>query len=308
MTNVSTSAFYESAIFNMTKLRESTNKLQMQLSTSSKLTHSYDDPLAAAQMRAMQAADTLSTADTANTNAAKTQLTQTDDTLSEFATVVSQLQTLATQAANGTLNTSDRAALGTQIASYYQNLVSLANTKDASGNALFGGQGNGDAYTTDASGNLTYNGTASASTLALGPGLSVTTGVTGPEFLNFTGADGTAKNLLSVVKNLAATLKDPSTTSAAGIAAAQSGMKDLNAGLESISTSQTIVGARVAWINTTSTMQTQIATQRSTNEASTGGTDYAATAALLSQQMTVLSAAQASFMKVANLSLMTYLN
>jgi flagellar hook-associated protein 3 FlgL len=290
MTNVSTSAFYESAIFNMTKLRESTNKLQQQLSTSSKLTHSYDDPLAAAQMRAMQAADTLSTADTATTTAAKSLLSQTDDTLSQFATVVSQLQTLATQAANGTLNTTDRAALGTQIAAYYQNLTSLANTTNADGHALFGGQGTGSAYVTDASGNMIYNGTGTASTLSLGPGFSVTTSVTGPDFLNFTGADGTAKNLFSVVKNLA------------------TAMKDLNIGLDSISTSQTVVGARLAWIDTTSSMQTQINTLRSTNEASTGGTDYAATAALLSQQMTVLSASQASFMKVASLSLMTYLN
>jgi flagellar hook-associated protein 3 FlgL len=308
MTNVSTSAFYESAIFNMTKLRESTNKLQQQLSTSSKLTHSYDDPLAAAQMRAMQAADTLSTADTATTTAAKSLLSQTDDTLSQFATVVSQLQTLATQAANGTLNTTDRAALGTQLAAYYQNLTSLANTTNADGHALFGGQGTGSAYVTDASGNMIYNGTGTASTLSLGPGFSVTTSVTGPDFLNFTGADGTAKNLFSVVKNLATTLQDPTTSSAAGITAAQSAMKDLNIGLDSISTSQTVVGARLAWIDTTSSMQTQINTLRSTNEASTGGTDYAATAALLSQQMTVLSASQASFMKVASLSLMTYLN
>lgn len=308
MTSVSTSAFYESAIFNMNKLRESTNTLQQQISTGNRIVHSYDDPLAAAQMRNLQAADTLATADTATTNAAKTQLTQADNTLTEFSTVVSQLQTLATQAANGTLNASDRAALGTQVASYYQNLVSLANTRDSNGNPLFGGQGNGDAYTLDASGNLVYNGTSSASTLSLGPGLSVTTGVTGPDFLNYTGSDGTAKNLLSVVKALAGTLQNTGATSAAATAAAQSAMKDLTAGLDSISTSQTVVGARLAWINTTATMQTQIAAQRTTSEADTGGTDMTKAVATLQQQMTVLEAAQASFVKVSSLSLFSLLN
>jgi len=307
MTSVSTSAFYESAIFNMSKLRESTDKLQQQISTGNKLTHSYDDPLAAAQMRSLQAADTLSTADTANTNAAKTQLTQTDDTLTQFSTLVSQLQTLATQAANGTLSTSDRQAIGSQVGAYYQNLVSLANTSDSSGHALFGGQGTGAAYTTDASGNQVYNGTATASTLSLGPGLSVATGVTGPDFLNFT-ANGTAKNLLSVVKNLAAALQDPTTTTTAAIAAAQSGMSDLNSGLDAISTSQTVVGTRLAWISTTSSIQTQTNSQRTNNEASVGGTDLTAAAAALTQQMTVLQASQASFVKLSGLSLFSMLN
>jgi flagellar hook-associated protein 3 FlgL len=307
MTSVSTSAFYDSAIFNMTRLRESTNKLQQQISSGDKLAHAYDDPLAASQMRMLQASDTLATADTATTNAAKTQLTQTDDTLTEFATVVSQLQTLATQAANGTLSTSNRQAIGTQIAGYYQNLVSLANTKDANGNALFGGQGSGAAYTTDASGNVTYNGTATAATLSLGPGLSVTTGVTGPEFMNFT-SNGTSKNLLSVVKNLAATLQDPTTTTSAAIAAAQTGMTDLNAGLDAISTSQTVVGTRLGWISTTTSMQTAIAAQRTNNETTVGGTDITAAAAQLSQQMTVLEASQASFIKLANLSLFSLIN
>lgn len=308
MTSVSTSAFYQSAIFNLNKLRDSTDTLQQQISTGNKIVHSYDDPLAAAQMRALQAADTLSTATTATTNAAKTQLTQADNTLSEFSTVVSQLQTLATQAANGTMSATDRQAVGTQVAAYYQNLLSLANTKDTNGNPLFGGQGTGTAYTVDASGNLTYNGTSSASTLSLGPGLSVTTGVTGPDFLNFTGSDGTSKNLLSMVKTLADTLQNTSTSTSAGIAAAQSAMKDLTSGQDAISTSQTIVGARLAWISTTGTMQSQLSTQRSTDEASVGGTDMTAAAATLSQQMTVLQAAQASFIKVSSLSLFSLIN
>jgi flagellar hook-associated protein 3 FlgL len=306
MTSVSTGAFYESAIFNMAKLRDSTNALQQQLSTGNKLTHSYDDPLAASQMRMLQAADTLATADTTVSNAAKTQLTQTDNSLSQFASIVTDLQSLAAQAANSVLNDSQRKAIGVQVAAYAQNLTSLANTKDANGNPLFGGQGTGDAYTTDASGNPVYNGTGSAATLNLGPGLSVTTGVTGPDFLDFQ-SKGVSKNLLSVVKDLASALQNPASSSAA-ISAANGALDDLSAGLDSISTSQTVVGARLAWISATSDMQTSLSTQRASQQATTGGADYATTAAKLSQQMTVLQAAQASFVKLANLSLFSMLN
>jgi flagellar hook-associated protein 3 FlgL len=307
MSTISTSAFYDGAIFNLSQLRKSANALQEQISTGDKLTNASDNPLAAAQMRQFQAADTLSTADTANTNAAKAKLTQSDNTLTQFSNIVDNIQTLTTQAASSTLTDGQRQAIGTQIGAYYQNLVSLANTKDATGNPLFGGQATGQAYTTDASGNTGYTGTASASTLSLGPGLSVTTGVTGPEFLTFT-SNGTSKDLLSTVKNLAATLQASSaSTSATAVSAANSALNDLTAGLDAITTSQTVVGARLNWITTTTDMQTQIGAQRKTQETNVGGTDLTTAAAMLSQQMTVLQASQASFTKLASLSLFSML-
>lgn len=307
MTNVSTSAFYQNAIASMTDLRKQTEKLQAQIDTGSTIQHSRDNPLAAAQMRALQAADTLASADKANTSAAKTQLTQTDDTLSQFTDILSQITTLTTQAASSTLSDSQRASVGQQIGAYYDSLANLANTKDAQGNPLFGGQATGNAYTFDpTTGAPTYNGTTTASTLSLGPGLSVTTGVTGPEFLDFQ-SGGVSKNLLTTVKTLANTLQNPSSTAAA-VAAAKNALDDLGAATASVSASQTVVGARLDWITTTTNMQTQTAAQRATREADVGGTDLAATIAKLSQQMTVLQAAQSSFVKVANLSLFSMLN
>lgn len=307
MTNVSTSAFYQNAIASMTDLRKQTEQLQAQIDTGSTIQHSRDNPLAAAQMRALQAADTLAGADKANSSAAKTQLTQTDDTLSQFTDILSQITTLTTQAASSTLNDSQRASVGQQIGAYYDSLANLANTKDAQGNPLFGGQATGNAYTFDpTTGAPTYNGTATASTLSLGPGLSVTTGVTGPEFLDYQ-SGGASKNLLTTVKSLADALQNPS-SSAAAVAAAKNALDDLGAATASVSASQTVVGARLDWITTTTNMQTQTAAQRATREADVGGTDLAATIAKLSQQMTVLQAAQSSFVKVANLSLFSMLN
>jgi flagellar hook-associated protein 3 FlgL len=270
MTNVSTSAFYQNAIASMTDLRKQTEKLQAQISTSTTIQHSRD-------------------------------------TLSQFTDILSQITTLTTQAASSTLNDSQRASVGQQIGAFYESLTSLANAKDSQGNPLFGGQGTGTAYTIDATtGALSYQGTSTASTIALGPGLSVTTGVTGPEFLDFQ-SNGVSKNLLTTVKALAETLQNPS-SSAAAITAANSALGDLGAATQSVSASQTVVGARLDWINTTTNIQTQTATQRANREADVGGTDLAATIAKLSQQMTVLEAAQASFTKVANLSLFSMLN
>lgn len=314
MTSVSTSAFYSNAIYNMTQLQKSTQDLQTQISTGNKLTNSYDDPLAAEQMRSLQRADALATADTTVSNTAQTNLNLTDSTLSQFSKLVTQVQTLATQAANSTLTDAQRSAVGTQISAYYDQMVSLANTQDANGNALFGGQGTtSNAYSVDASGNATYIGGASAAQVSLGANMSVTTGVTGPEFMDYT-SGGSATNLLSVVKNLASALTAEGTattaTSAGATAAtaANASLTSLSDGLNSITTAQTQVGARLNWVTATTNMQTQYQTARTTSESNVGGTDMTTAVATLQQQMTVLEASQASFAKLSSLSLFNSLS
>ena len=310
MTSVSTSAFYDSAIYNMTQLQSSTQALQTQISTGNKLTNSYDDPLAAAQMRSLQRADALATADSTVSDSAQTNLNLTDNTLSQFSKIVTEVQTLATQAANSTLTDAQRSSVGTQITSYYNQMVSLANTSDANGNALFGGQGTGQAYSVDASGNATYVGGASAATATLGPNMTVTTGVTGPEFMDYT-SGGTATNLLSVVKNLGTALTAEGTSTSATAAgataatAANAALTSLSDGLNSITTAQTQVGARLNWVTATAAMQTQYKTARATSDSNVGGTDMTSAIATLQQQMTVLQASQASFAKLSSLSLFT---
>jgi flagellar hook-associated protein 3 FlgL len=306
MTSIGTSAFYDSAIYNLNKLSESTGTLQQQISTGNRLTHSYDDPVAAAQMRTMQAADTLSTTTTANTNAANTTLTQTDSTLSQFTTILTNIQTLATQAANGTVNASDKAKIGVQISAYYQNLVSLANTKDAYGNSIFSGTASGPAYTVDASGNATYAGSGAANPVSLGGAMTVTPSVTGPEAFDFTMANGQSGDLLSSVKALSDGLQN-GTLTATQMNATGGTFDQLNAALDQLTTTQTVVGTRLSWISTAQNVQTAATTQRSSTEADVGGTNLTTAAAQLSQQMTILSASQASFTKLAGLSLFTYL-
>ncbi len=279
-TNVSTAAFYDGAISQMNNLQTQANNLQTSISTGNKIQQSSQDPVAAAQMRGLQAADTISAADTANANAATTSLNLADSTLSQFTSIVTQVKTLATQAANGALNDTQRAAIGTQVASLYQNLVSLANTTDSSGHAIFGGQTSGPAYTVAANGTATYVGTGSANQLSLGNGLSVTTGVTGPQALNFS-VGGTPTNLLNVVQNLAASLQGSGSTTPQAAASASLGA--LTTGLTTLSSVQTMVGAQANWVTTTSAIQSQLSQGRAAQEASIGGTDIASAVAKLSQ-------------------------
>lgn len=298
MTTVSTSAFYDSALASMSTLQAQATALQAQISSGKRLSASSDDPVAAAQLRTFAQTDAISTVDVGDSNAAQASLNLSDNALTSVTNVVQSIQTLAIQASSSTLNDSQRANIGTQITALQQNLIALANSKNPSGNPLFGGETAGPAYSLDTSGNATYVGTASAAQTSLGTGLSVTSGVTGPQVFSFT-SGGTATDLLAVVKALGTALQSGS----GGQAAAQTSLTQLSDGLKAVSTAQTLVGTRLAWIDTTNTIRTQVSQQRTDQESNVGSTDITAAVTKLQQTMTALQASQASFVKLSSLSL-----
>jgi flagellar hook-associated protein 3 FlgL len=125
--------------------------------------------------------------------------------------------------------------------------------------------------------------------------------------MNFTTSGGVSGNLLTSVKTLADQLQAGTATSAS-MNASGGALDQLDAALNQVSSTQTVVGARTAWITTATTVQTTAQTARTSTEAAVGGTDYTTATAQLSQQMLALSASQASFAKLSSMSLFTYLN
>jgi flagellar hook-associated protein 3 FlgL len=127
----------------------------------------------------------------------------------------------------------------------------------------------------------------------------VSRGLTGPEFLNFS-VNGNPTDLMAVIKTLAADLQGASADPAQS---ARDALGALSDGLDKVTTGQTLVGARLAWIDLTTDRRTQLTEGRASEEADIGATDIASTVANLQQLMLVLEASQASFGKLANLSL-----
>ena len=303
-----TAAFFDRSTSDIAALRAQANALQGQISSGQKLDTASQDPVAAARLRELTRAQTLSATDTTASNRANADLTLADTSLQSFADAVTQAQQLATQAANGVLNTSQRASIGVQLSQIHSQLVQLANTRDATGNTLFGGQvaggASGQAYTLDASGNASYTGTTTATQVSLGEGQSVTTSLTGPEFLNFNVA-GAPTDLLTTIKTLADALQGGSSNPQA---AAQSSLTALNTGLDAIANAQTVVGSRLAFVDLATQHRQTVSDLRTTEQSDLGGTDIASTVVQLQQTLLVLSASQESFTKLASLNLFDKIN
>ena len=85
--------------------------------------------------------------------------------------------------------------------------------------------------------------------------------------------------------------------------AARSSLTALDTGLTAVTTAQTVVGARLNFIDLATTRSTRRGEARAIEQAAVGGTDIAATVTRLQQTMTVLEASQASFARLSGLSL-----
>ena len=303
MTSISTSTFYERSNQRLAALRARAEGLQNSISTGQKLTRGSDNPVAAARLRVLARADRSAAIDADLAASAAADLTQTDQTLSSFGTAVIRIRELAVQAANGTLSPAQRAGIGTEIAQIRDQLVQLANSPGNQGHALLGGEGPGAAYTLSAGGMAVYTGSAAAAQVPLGDGHSVTRGITGPEALNFS-LGGTSTDLFAVIKTLSDALKSAAADPAQS---ARDALAGLDAGLETLGTQQTVIGARLNWLDLTAQRRELTGVLRSQEEADQGGTDLSLAVSQLQQTMTVLEASQASFTRLAGLSLFTLL-
>lgn len=296
---ISTPAFYERSRMDMTRLREQSEKMQAQLSSGQRLERSSDDPVAASRLRTLARADRLAEINTSKKDRAEADLQLADEALGSLSDMIMRIQDRVVQASNETLAASHREAIGLEMEEIHTQLVAMANSRDMGGHALFGGETTGDAYTLDGAGYAVYQGTPDAGEIELGEGQRVTRSVTGPDIFNFN-VDGTATNLLTVVKDLAVALSggagDP-------VQAAKDALPGIAAAVDNISTNQTVVGARLVWLDFVADRQTNLGELRAEEEQATGGVDIAETMTRLTEAMTVLQASQAGFTRLSSLSL-----
>jgi flagellar hook-associated protein 3 FlgL len=112
--------------------------------------------------------------------------------------------------------------------------------------------------------------------------------------------NGTPTDMFAVLGQLSAALADPT---ADHTAAGQAAMAGIDAGLDKITTAQTIVGSRMGWIEIIDDRRVMTGELVADERKAIGGADLATTMTRLQETLTVLEASQASFVKLAGLSL-----
>ena len=129
---------------------------------------------------------------TANIDAANTRLNTAQSTLNSVNDLYSSARDLTLQALNGSLSDSDRQAIAVQLGQMRDQLLQMANTTDATGQALFAGTSNTSTpFVKNADGSVSYTGNESQQHAVIGSGLVVPTGESGSSlFMSIAGGNG----------------------------------------------------------------------------------------------------------------------
>lgn len=251
---LSTSVIYQRQVASSQEIQSAVSTAAAQVSSGVRVTKPSDDPISASQsvLVSQTQADSKKYATARQT--AEASLNLEDSTLDEIVSVTQSVQTKLIQASNTTYSDADRASLATELQSYKDQLVALANTTDSSGNYIFSGYASGSAaFSVADDGTVTYGGSSSAVSIKVSDSLSVATGATGNSVF---GEDGS--NIFDTIDQALSALsmtleEDGSTQEYTDVMG--STLSSLSDQLDNVYTAQTKLGGDLSKITSLDSLQ-----------------------------------------------------
>ncbi len=165
---------------------------QQHLASDKRLLNASDDPVGAVQVLQLQHVQASNQQYMRNIDSANNRLGLETTSLNQVTTILQRVRTLALEGTNGSQTPQDRSADAAELRQLFTQLVQVANSKDAQGDALFGGNAaKVTPFTTGSDFDVTYQGDDGQRMIAAAPGMQVATGDPGSElFMNVPAGNG----------------------------------------------------------------------------------------------------------------------
>lgn len=171
---------YRNFLFNIETLNERLSKFNEQVSSGRKVTQLKDSPSGSAQLIHLSEQSSEIDQYQFNVDAASYFLGMADSVLNEMNNLVTTLYAKGSQGASESVSADARSALGVEVSSLRDQLVSLANTQ-ANGRYLFSGARDSSAPFVVEGNEVRWQGDENVNEIRIDDGLEVQTGVSGPD-------------------------------------------------------------------------------------------------------------------------------
>jgi len=297
--NTSSASFFNRSLAQMAELRGRIERSRTQIATGQRIERGSEDPAAAAQLRSLARRTALAEVEGENAVRLGQDLAAAASEVAAVTTLLQRARELALRAANTPTGAEGRQAIAFELEQLAQELFARANSTSLTGEPLFAGLASGPAFTRDVAGNVTYVGTPSSAAVPVAPGTAIERGLPGNAVFEFE-LGGTPTSAFAVIEGLAAALAggapDP-------VAAARAALEGIDAALDTANRAQTILGARMAWVEQVQQQQAERSVALAERRSRLGDTDIAEAIARLQQSLTALEATQAAFARVSELTL-----
>lgn len=177
---ISTAQFYQMNVAQMSDQQAQLAQLYQQISSGVSLSTPADNPVGAAQAVQLSMTSATLSQYSANQNVALSSLQKEDQALTSVNNLLNSMHTIVIRAGDGSLADGDRSALATQLEGYRNQLLTLANTTDGTGNYLFAGfQSTTAPFANAAGGGVTYSGDSGARQVQIADTRSIAQGDSG---------------------------------------------------------------------------------------------------------------------------------
>ena len=267
-----------------------------QVSSGQSVTQPSDNPAAAASL--VQNADQTSEADQflRSIGSVQGEMQNTDATLNSVVTALQRAISLGVEGANGTLNSTDRAALATEVQGIQSQMLSLANLS-YQGKFVFAGTATQTApYVVDPSSasGVRYVGNSASNTITVGNSFSVQTNLPGSQMFSSPGSD-----VFQAIQDLITNLQSGTNVGDA--------VNEVTNAYNYINRQRVFYGNAINQLNSQQTYLNTETTQLAQQQDSLGGANLASVLSNLNQAQTSLQATLAATARTGQTNLFDYL-
>lgn len=308
---VSSNTSYELSLAALNRQQAAQVKNLEQISSGKRILTPAENPASYVQALKVSQADAANTQYAANRQSAASSLSALEGTLGDVTRVIQNAQELAVYAGNGTLTDSGRVAIATQLRGNLDELMGLANRKDATGQYMFSGfQGSTKPFADTGSG-VQYFGDDGQRLVQASDSRQLAVNESGREvFERIPASGGGYQSLFKTLSDMIGVLEAPvatpadKTALASGLSSAQS---NLSNSLDNVLRVRSDVGTRMNEVDTLNDTGDDLGLQYKQQLSSLQDVDYAKAISDLTQQQTYLQATQQAFLKVQGLSLFNFI-
>jgi flagellin len=245
---------------NLSNTQSSLQNVLTQLSSGSRINSGADDAAGLSLANGLQANQTALTQSASNVSLGVGLLQTADGALSQVNNLLNRAVTLATEAGNGTLNSSQDAAANQEYQSILAEINNIGAATTYNGNAVFGAAGGVSIYTSDG----TTAGT-STDTLTIAALTSATVGDSGGTIASGAG---------NTITYTAGTSVDLSGTDLTSSANAQTALTAIGTAISAVAGQRGYLGSQINTLNSMASVETTQSENLASASNSIMATDY----------------------------------
>jgi flagellar hook-associated protein 3 FlgL len=305
---VSTNLFFNRASTQLATVQSSLSKTQEQLSTGKQITKPSDEPDKASLVTRLESELARQESYQSTLSTVEIKLSTQETALRNVSDVMYRIKELTVQANSDTMGKLDRESIAVEIESLRDQVLSLANTQDTSGNYIFAGSRVTEpSFGLNSQGLIDYQGDQSRMQVAVGDNRLMNVNRPGSDaFVRVVRDDGKGGKVgVGFFQALGDLAKAVRTSDRAAM---QRGIGEIDAMQQGVSEATAQVGADLNVVDAQKNVLDEVKLRLKTTLSAVQDLDYTEAITRMNRDQLALEAAQSSFAKISKLSLFNYLN